>query len=50
MYIPEMEREGQKQFFRLKDNCLWIRDNKFSESLTGYLSLADNVLQNTRKI
>ena len=34
----------------LKDNCISIKDFKFSEPGTGYLSLAVNVLRNTPKI
>ena len=36
--------------FCFKDNCIWIGAGKFSQSGTGYLSLAVNVLGNSHKI
>ena len=46
-------RNGTKkseQSFCFKDNCIWIRDDKFTQSRREYLSLAVNVLRNTPKI
>ena len=34
---------------RFKDNCIWMGDDIFTQSWTGYLSLAVNVLRNTPK-
>ena len=39
-------RKGLKKsekVFGFNDNCIWIDDNKFSQSRKGYLSLAVNV-------
>ena len=32
------------------DNCIWTGSGKFSQSWTGYLSYAVNVLKNNPKI
>ena len=42
--------EEWEKVFGFKDNCIWIGDDKFSQSLTGYLPLAVSVLRNTPKI
>ena len=42
-------RDSEKGF-AFKYNCIWILDDKFSKSRTGYLSLAVNALLNATKI
>ena len=39
-----------KKIFCFKDNCISIKDDKFSQYRRGYFSLAVNVLGNTPKI
>ena len=51
--FDEESRNGTKQsekLFGFKDNCIWVGEGKFSQSRTGYLSLAVNVLRNNSKI
>ena len=48
--FPEMEEKNFLKKFAFKDICIWIRDDKFSQSGTGYLPLAVNVLRNNPKI
>ena len=40
----------QEQVFCFWDNCIWIGDEKFSQSQTGYMPLGVNVLGNTPKV
>ena len=49
MKIPKKEQKIEKKGFRSKDT-LWERNGKFSQSPTGYLSSAVNVLTNSPKI
>ena len=39
-----------RKFFQFSDNCIWIGSCKLSQSSTGYLSSAVNVLTNSPKI
>ena len=39
-----------EKVFGLKDNCIWIENDKFSQSRTGYLSVEVNMLRNTATI
>ena len=45
-----MEQKIKKGFLRFSDNCICIGSCKFSQSSTGYLSSAGNVLTNTFRI
>ena len=44
-----MEQKMEKKFFRFSDNYIWIRSSKVSQSRTGYLPSAVNLLTNTTK-
>ena len=44
------ETQNWKKVFRFQDNCVWIEKSEFSQSRTGYLSSAVNVLTKTLKI
>ena len=45
-----MEQKNLKKIFGFKDTCIWIGDDKFSQTWTGFLSLAVNVLRKRPKI
>ena len=49
MQISEMEPKKWEKVFCIKDNCIWIGDDRFSQYRTGYLPLEVNVLRNTPK-
>ena len=44
------KKKKRKKVFGVKDNWIWVEDNKFSQSRKGYLPLALNALQNIPKI
>ena len=52
MKIAEIakKKKKRKKVFGVKDNWIWVEDNKFSQSRKGYLPLALNALQNIPKI
>ena len=42
--------KNSEKVFGFSDNCIWVESCKFSQTWTGYLPLAVNVLTNTPKI
>ena len=44
------KKKKKKKKISFKVHCIWNGGGKFSQSQTGYLSLAVNVLTNTPKI
>ena len=50
MYIKQMGQKNKKNFLILKIIAFELIQQILSQSRTGYLSLAVNVLQNTPKI